>query len=154
MLHLSTRFLFILGVSVSLACQQATGESDSRRGPDEKGGSKAEASNENSLPIACQLTPEQIVGMRDGLLPGLLAGASAQEDIVGGYRWKFSPRADLVKDIGSVIEAEHQCCPFLHFTLVVEPGDGPIWLQVSGPDGTKDFLSSLLRTTSGPSAGK
>jgi hypothetical protein len=86
--------------------------------------------------------------MRSGLLPGLLAGASGKEAIPGGYRWRFDHREELVKEVASVIDAEHRCCRFLRFILVVEPGDGPVWLEVTGPEGTQDFLSTLLETTS------
>jgi hypothetical protein len=39
---------------------------------------------------------------------------------------------------------ERQCCPFLRFNIRLEPGEGPIWLELSGPEGTKDFLNSFL----------
>ena len=97
-----------------------------------------------SLPIACTLTPAELAEMRDGLLPGLLAGASAREHVAGGSRWRFEPRAGLVKEIAAVIETEHRCCRFLRFAVAVEPGDGPVWLEVTGPEGTEDFLLTLL----------
>ena len=97
-----------------------------------------------SPPIACTLTPAEFAAMRNGLLPGLLAKANAKEHVAGGIRWRFSPQADLLKEVGAVIEAEHRCCRFLRFLMVVEPGDGPVWLEVTGPEGTDDFLSTLL----------
>ena len=109
-----------------------------------------------SLPIiACTLTPTELVSMREGLLPGLLARASATEPIPGGFRWRFDPQSGFVKEAAAVIDAEHRCCRFLRFLLLVEPGDGPVWLEVTGPDGTEDFLSTLLDvTTTGPSEKK
>jgi hypothetical protein len=100
-----------------------------------------------SLPIACTLTPAELTAMRSGLLPGLLARANAREVVAGGFRWRFSPQADLVKEVGAVIEAEHRCCRFLRFLLLVDPGDGPVWLEVTGPKGTDDFLSTLIGGT-------
>jgi hypothetical protein len=119
-------------------------------------GSEINKQGENTmnLPIACSLTADELAAMRNGLLPGLLAGASGKEAIPGGFRWRFGPREDLVKEAGAVIDAEHGCCRFLRFVLVVEPGDGPVWLEVTGPEGTKEFLSALLDTTSAPSGGR
>ncbi len=97
-----------------------------------------------SLPIACTLTPAELAGMREGLLPGLLSGASAREHVAGGSRWRFEARAGLLKEVAAVVEAEHRCCRFLRFLLTAEPGDGPVWLEVTGPEGTEDFLSTLL----------
>ena len=104
-----------------------------------------------SLPIECTLTPAEVAEMRNGLLPGLLARACAKESIPGGFRWRFDPQADLVKEAAAVIESEHRCCRFLRFLLLVEPGDGPVWLEVTGPEGTADFLPTLLDTARGPS---
>jgi hypothetical protein len=100
-----------------------------------------------SLPIACTLTAAELAALRGGLLPGLLTRASEREVVAGGFRWRFSPRADLVKEIGAVIEAEHRCCRFLRFHLVVEPGDGAVWLEVTGPEGTDEFLRTLTEAT-------
>ena len=106
-----------------------------------------EREDSTSLPIACTLRPDELASMREGLLPGLLARASAKEYIPGGFRWRFDPQSDLVKEAAAVTEAEHRCCRFLRFLLLVEPGEGPVWLEVTGPEGTEDFLSTLLDTT-------
>jgi hypothetical protein len=98
------------------------------------------------LPIACPLTRGELAAMRDGLLPGLLSKARAQEPIPGGFRWRFNPEADLLNEAAAVIDAEHRCCRFLRFVLRVEAGEGPVWLEVSGPAGTKDFLTMLVDT--------
>jgi hypothetical protein len=52
------------------------------------------------------------------------------------------------KEAAAVIEAEHRCCPFLRFVLIVEPGDGSLFLEVTGPEGTEDFLSMLVGSNS------
>src|SRR4029434_7732667 len=104
---------------------------------------KQEREESERLPIACTLTPPEATAMRDGLLPGLLAKATATDPIPGGFRWRFDPQADLVKKAAAVIDAEHRCCRFLRFLLLVEPGDGPVWLAVSGAEGGDGRLDSL-----------
>jgi len=47
-------------------------------------------------------------------------------------------------EIVSVIEAERECCRFLKFGLTLEPDGGPLLLEVTGPEGTQEFLLSLL----------
>jgi hypothetical protein len=107
-----------------------------------------EREKNESLPIACTLTEGELATMKSGLLPGLLARATWKESIPGGFRWRFEPHPDLVKDAAAVIDAEHRCCQFLRFVLRVDPGDGPVWLEVTGPPGTEDFLSTLLKAGS------
>lgn len=62
-----------------------------------------EREESTSIPIACTLTPTELAALRNGLLPGLLVRASAQEPIPGGFRWRFDPQADLVKEAAMVI---------------------------------------------------
>jgi hypothetical protein len=59
-----------------------------------------------------------------------------------GVRLRFS--ADAWPLIAETIEAERQCCRFLRFDVVVEPDGGSIWLTLSGPPGTREFLAGLL----------
>jgi len=33
----------------------------------------------------------------------------------------------------------------MRFSLTLEPGDGPLWLEITGPEGTKTFLTSFWR---------
>ncbi len=97
-------------------------------------------------PIACTLTPGELAARRDQLLPGLLAAATEREPVPGGFRWRFDASEDLLSRVATVIEAERHCCRFLRFVLSVEPSGGPIWLEVTGPPGTEDFLNTLLET--------
>src|SRR5688572_4340971 len=92
------------------------------------------------LPVACTLTPEELAAAREGLLPGLLARAEGRAAVPGGFRWRFRARDGLLRDAAAVMAAEHRCCRFLRLTLVVEPGDGPVWLEATGSPGTTELL--------------
>ncbi len=60
------------------------------------------------------------------------------------FRWE----PGIIEAIGAAVAAEHQCCRFLRFQLTVEPADGPVTLDVTGPDGTRAFLEELMGDTS------
>ena len=45
-----------------------------------------------SLPIACALTPAEAAAMRDGLLPGLLARATATDPSPEAFAGGLNPR--------------------------------------------------------------
>jgi hypothetical protein len=98
----------------------------------------------SALPVACTLTPADLTARRGGLLPGLASRATASAPIAGGRSWQFESAPGLLSDLASVIEAEHRCCRFLRFALTIEPGDGPVRLAVTGPEGTPEFLEALL----------
>ena len=98
----------------------------------------------SELPIACELTPDEIMGRRATLLPGLLARAEERVTLCNGFRWRFSASSEALTAAAETINAERQCCQFLRFVLTVEPGGGSMWLEITGPQGTAEFLESLL----------
>jgi hypothetical protein len=68
--------------------------------------------------------------------------AVEREAVSGGYRFRFEPGVfDLV---ASFVENERKCCPFLTFFIELSASNGPIWLRLTGPDGTRDFLDAEL----------
>lgn len=95
------------------------------------------------LPVACTLTPAAMKARREGLLSALLRRADAQE-LPEGYRLRFAATDDVLVTIAQTIDAERQCCRFLRFRLTVEPDGGPISLELTGPQGTREFVSALL----------
>jgi hypothetical protein len=96
------------------------------------------------LPIACELTPAELTARREGLLPGLLEKAQERSTLGNGLRFSFAPSSEFLAAAVQTIDAERQCCKFLRFELTVEPDGGQMWLEVTGPPGTAEFLNTLL----------
>ena len=96
------------------------------------------------LPVACTLTPEALHARREGLLMGLVRRAERREDLANGLRLEFAPSGDTIASIARVVEAERQCCRFLRFGMTVEPDGGQVFLELTGPPGTRDFVSALI----------
>src|SRR5688572_26735939 len=99
----------------------------------------------SEIPIACELTPAEIMARRATLLPGLLARAQERTTLCDGFRWRFVASGEFLIAAAETINAERQCCRFLRFVLTVEPSGGSMWLEITGPQGTSEFLESLLR---------
>jgi hypothetical protein len=95
-------------------------------------------------PIACTLTPGQINACRDHLIPGLFKRAQSNEVLPSGHRLTFAPATDTLHVITNTIDRERQCCQFLRFQLTIEPGGGAMVLDLTGPEGTRDFLNDLI----------
>ena len=96
------------------------------------------------LPIACELTPTELEARRAGLLAGLISMSNESMKVTNGLRWRFAPSADFLTAVAKMIEAERQCCRFLNFVVTVEQNGGDMWLEVTGPEGTADFLEALI----------
>ena len=98
----------------------------------------------SDLPICCTLTPEELRRGREALLPGIIRRAEAHELVEDGFKFRFTSEAGLIPAIAAMMEAERRCCRFLHFQLVAEQDEGPVWLEVTGPPGTAEFLAGWL----------
>jgi hypothetical protein len=61
-----------------------------------------------------------------------------------GYAYCFPSDEKRLAELMTLVNLERQCFPFLRFRLTVESGGGPIWLEMTGPEGTKDFLASTF----------
>ncbi len=96
------------------------------------------------LPVACTLSPDALDARRQGLLARLLNQSSGQELLPDGLRLRFSASAETLASIAAAIEAERHCCRFLRFTVTVEPDEGPFTLDLTGPQGTREFITALL----------
>ena len=94
------------------------------------------------LPIVCTLTPATIATRKAALLPGLVGRAESREETTAGMRLRLP--SDTLSAILETVDAERQCCRFLRFDITVEPDGGPIWLELAGPPGTREFLTALL----------
>jgi hypothetical protein len=95
------------------------------------------------LPIVCTLVPDALRNRREDLA-ALVRRAEASDEIPGGLRVRFAAADDLLPTLARIVDAERQCCRFLRFAITAEPDGGPIGLEVTGPDGTTDFLVDLL----------
>jgi hypothetical protein len=73
-----------------------------------------------------------------------LFGTLAQErrDHPNGYSFRFPPA--VLERIARFVSKERRCCPFLAFTVTVAREDGPVWLEITGPEGTREFLATDL----------
>src|SRR5262245_65936941 len=98
----------------------------------------------SDLPIACTLLPNERQQRREQLFERVLGRALEHRPLDDGYAARFEPAPGVVEELARLIELERECCAFLTFRLTVEPGGGPIWLELTGPEGTKTFLESML----------
>jgi len=95
-----------------------------------------------SISVACNLTAKEMPERRV-LLAKLGEAVMETQEREDGYTYRFESDA-LLPEILEIVRAERECCPFLRFSLTFEPGNGPVWLEVTGPEGTKEFVASFL----------
>jgi hypothetical protein len=100
--------------------------------------------NLDKLPIACSLTSAELREREATLLAQLKSAIIKTEELQDGYAFHIPGDGERIRQVAELIVAERECCPFLVFEVSALPNMGPVTVRVSGPAGTKEFLSSLL----------
>ena len=100
--------------------------------------------NTVNLPVACSLTGAEFQERRSRVLRKVSEAVLEIKELADGYAYRFPSEATWLNELANLITLERQCCPFLKFSIQLEPGEGPIWLELCGPEGTKDFLNSVF----------
>lgn len=98
----------------------------------------------NNLPVACDLTSADLQERRRTVLEKLRDAVVEVKELADGYIYSFASEGNRFKELADMIDLERQCCPFLQFRLNVAAGGGPLQLEITGPEGTKDFLLSTF----------
>lgn len=92
-------------------------------------------------PIACDMSVLSAEQREAHLTTSRTLFSSFQEmrELSNGYEFRLE-RSDAIAKAAEFISLEKLCCPFLAFTIEVEPEGGPIWLRLTGRDGVKAFI--------------
>ena len=98
--------------------------------------------------------PEPLVCMMDAIAPAerlahvalirRLFRETVEETRIlpDGFAFRFPAAA--FDHVAQFLSRERRCCPFLTFEIRVGARGGPVWLHLTGPDGTRNFLAAEL----------
>ncbi|MEO7018698.1 MAG: hypothetical protein ABI234_00920 [Ktedonobacteraceae bacterium] len=101
--------------------------------------------NQQDIPIACSLTAQDL-STRHVEVEEMMRGIEAIKELADGYMLKFPGSADWASTLLQFVIQERACCPFFTFELHFEPQEGPTWLTLRGPEGTKGFVAEMIGT--------
>lgn len=59
-----------------------------------------------------------------------------------GYAFRFD--SGEFEDVTRFVTNERKCCPFLTFEVELAAQSGPLWLRMTGPEGTREVLDAEL----------
>ena len=97
-----------------------------------------------TLPIACSLTDAALQERRRNVLEKVRNGVLERTELEDGYSYQLPPTEEWLGELANLVNLERQCCPFLRLRITVEPGNGSLYLELTGPPGTKDFLTTTF----------
>ena len=97
-------------------------------------------------PFYCDLTALSAEQRKsyEALIPRMMATFKQIDELPNGYRLPFTPGNETLGITAEFISFESLCCPFLDFSLQVLSNDEQAYLDITGPEGVKDFLQAEL----------
>jgi hypothetical protein len=101
---------------------------------------------DSAVPLACVpgAIPAAERPAHFALVAELFGGTTRERrDVEDGYAFRFD--AERLDGVMRFVANERRCCPFLEFAITVSPADGPVWLRMTGPEGTRAFLTAEMR---------
>jgi len=96
------------------------------------------------LPIICTLTEDELKERRRVVLDTVRQAVLSVVELPLGYAYTFQPTSDVLAQLTRLVDLERQCCKFLTFSIVVESGEAPIRLEVTGPTNAKTVIEEFF----------
>ena len=69
------------------------------------------------------------------------------QELPDGYAFRLPSSSEMLLLVAEDLNYERLCCPFIRFTLDIEPNEGPYWLRFTGAAGVKEFLRMSFETS-------
>lgn len=97
--------------------------------------------------IACKLTSPELQARKAGAIAELKKKIVETVETENGYAFRFAGSDETLGQLMVFIQAERQCCGFFTFKLGIQDPESPIWLEISGASGVKEFVKDELELT-------
>ncbi len=98
----------------------------------------------SDIPIACELTGEEMATRRQDGLGNLWSKIKEKQKLADGYAFRFPNTDSVAHELLAFTLVERQCCSFFQIELVFMPRRGSVWLRPRGGDGVKQFIEAEL----------
>jgi hypothetical protein len=74
------------------------------------------------------------------LIESLRHAIQKKRELPDGYAFQMDTKKIGTDRLAEWIELERKCCPFFGFEIRWTPENEAVWLNLSGPEGVKDFI--------------
>lgn len=101
-------------------------------------------SKNNKTDISCKLITPELQQLKSTVIASLRKQVIQTKELSNGYAFKFIGTDKMLNELTEYIKTERKCCDFFTFNLLISGDQSEIWLQLTGADGTKDFLKTEL----------
>ena len=93
----------------------------------------------NPSSLTCKLTTPELLARKQTVHAELKTLIVEKKKTNWGIKFRFEGSDRTIDTVSSFIKTERLCCDFFDFTITLSK-DSVLWLELSGPEGTKAFL--------------
>jgi len=94
--------------------------------------------------LTCKLTTPELHERKRTVIAELKDLVLDQTETQTGFKYKFDGSDKVLDLLNNFIKTERLCCDFFVFALNVAGNSEYTWLELSGPEGTKDFIKQEI----------
>jgi hypothetical protein len=94
--------------------------------------------------INCKLSHLEFRERKATMIAELKSLAIARIEIPNGYQYTFSGSDQLIDLLVAFIKALRQCANFMEFKLTTKDPAGHTLLELTGPEGVKEFIDQQI----------
>lgn len=98
----------------------------------------------NGAELSCSLPSSELRQRKTTVLQDLKKQRLERIELENGYAFKFPGTDQILDQLVEFIKTERECCGFFIFGLSISDDKSEIWLELTGPEGTKDLIASEL----------
>jgi hypothetical protein len=91
--------------------------------------------------LTCKLTTPELQQRKSTIIAELKNQVLEKIETEDGFKYKFECSNKMLDLLSSFIKTERLCCDFFVFSLTTSGDTKFTWLELSGPEGTKDFIN-------------
>ena len=102
----------------------------------------ADTTTQSEVIIACDpnpIAPEQRERWLE-VATQMYAAVQEVQELPDGYAFRLPSSSEMLLIVAEDLNYDRLCCPFIRYTLELEPNEGPYWLRFTGGEGVKEFL--------------
>jgi hypothetical protein len=97
-----------------------------------------------TIVLSCKLPTPELRKRKTEVLTSLKSKMTGRAELDNGFQYSFAGSDEILEEILQFIITERACCSFFTFQVLVNDEDSPIALQITGPEGAKQFIVSEL----------
>jgi hypothetical protein len=90
--------------------------------------------------LTCKLSTPELQQRKKTVVAELKNLVLEKVETEGGYKYKFNGSDKMLDLLNSFIKTERLCCDFFVFNLTASSDRNYAWLELSGPEGIKEFI--------------